>query len=269
MKAFIEEQRSVNSKAEIVWIEGEVSHLADTKRICDLIKSKESRIDLLFLTAGYAQFWKLELTSEGHGVVQTLEYYSRMLFVQQLLPQLKRANAGRVISVAGGGLETTRIDLEDLDLKKNFSSFKGQPLYLTQNSLYMEQLADDNPEVTFTHAWPGFVDTGNLWRSVDRNSWMGWVFWLTLQPLISLLTYTDDEAGDRYLFQSTSAAFGGKGVEWHGRPARNSYDKEANGLYLVNHRCDCTPNAKTMATLRKEARGKNWAHTQSVLGPYL
>lgn len=268
MRAFIEEMRGLNPKAEIVWVEGEISLLAETKRVCDVIKAKESRVDLLFLTAGYAQFWKLELNSEGHGLAQTLEFYGRMLFAHHLLPALKQAN-GRVISVAGGGLETTWIDLEDLDLKKHFRSMKTQPLYLTMNSVYMERLADENPDVVFIHTWPGFVDTGNVWRSFDPNSFVGWVVWLTLERLIKLLTYADDEAGDRYLFQSTSAVFGGKGVHWAGKPGRNSYDREASGLYLLNHRCDCTPNAKTMTALRKKARGKIWDHTQMVLGPFL
>ena len=43
-RAFIEELRAVNSKAEVIWTEGEISLLAETKRICELIKDKERHI---------------------------------------------------------------------------------------------------------------------------------------------------------------------------------------------------------------------------------
>src|ERR1051326_3423211 len=50
---FLEELRKANAAAELIWTEGQVSLLSDVKRICDEIKSRESKIDLLFLTAGY------------------------------------------------------------------------------------------------------------------------------------------------------------------------------------------------------------------------
>lgn len=64
-RAFIEELRVINPKAELVWTEGDVSLRAETERLCKVIKSKESRIDLLFLTPGYAPFGAHQETSEG------------------------------------------------------------------------------------------------------------------------------------------------------------------------------------------------------------
>jgi NAD(P)-dependent dehydrogenase (short-subunit alcohol dehydrogenase family) len=52
-KAHAEELRSKNAKAEPIWIEGEVSLLSETKRICDHLTTLETSIDLLFLTTGY------------------------------------------------------------------------------------------------------------------------------------------------------------------------------------------------------------------------
>src|ERR1700761_8745383 len=85
-RAFIEELAAINPKAEVVWTEGEISLLADSKRVCEIIKSKESRVDLLFLSAGYAPFGTRQETSEGIEIAQSLEYYSRILFIQHLLP---------------------------------------------------------------------------------------------------------------------------------------------------------------------------------------
>jgi hypothetical protein len=140
------------------------------------------------------------------------------------------------------------------------------------NTTTLEKLANGNPNVTFIHSWPGWVNTGNVRRGLDPsspNSIMAWFVWLILEPLIGLLAFSDEESGQRHLFQSTSAAFGGRGVLWKGKPGINSLEKPADGLFLVNYKCNCTPNAKVMPLLREKALEKIWDHTQEVLRPYL
>ncbi|KAM0421189.1 hypothetical protein ACHAPT_011081 [Fusarium lateritium] len=268
---FIEELRVINPKAEVIWTEADVSLLADTKRVCEVIKSKEPRVDLLFLTPGYAPFGARQETAEGLEIVQSLAYYSRVLFILHLLPLLHEAEAARVVSVLGGGLETTSLELEDIELKKpkNFGPGKVQLHCATMNTTTLDKLAAENPTVTFIHSWPGWVNTGNVNRGVDPNTFMSWVVWLFLEPLISLFSFSDEESGQRHLFQSTSAAFGGRGVPWNGKQGINSLEKQENGLFIVNYKCDCTPNAKVMPALREKAQGKVWEHTQEVLLPYL
>lgn len=274
MQAFIQELHAVNSNAEVIWTEGEIALLAETKRICEIIKSKETHVDLVFLTAGYAPMGERKETVEGIEIAQSLEYYSRMLFVLRLLPLLNNAEAARVVSVLSGGLEkATTVDLDDLDLIKpgNFGFAKAQGQYGTMNTITMDKLASDNPNVTFIHSWPGAVSTGNVRRGLDpnSNSLMAWAVWLVIEPLIRLLSFSHEECGQRHLFQSTSAAFGGRGVPWKGSPGINSQAQPENGLFLVSYKCDCTPNSKVMPLLREKAQGLVWDHTQEVLGPYL
>ncbi len=271
MHAFIQELHAINSKAELIWTEGEVALLAETKRVCEAIKSKEPRVDLLFLTAGYAPFGTRRETAEGLEIAQSLEYYSRMLFILHLLPLLGQAEAPKIVSVLGGGLERATIELDDLDLKKpgNFGGIKAQTQYAAMNTTTLEKLANDNPNVTFIHSWPGWVNTGNVRRGSDPSSIWAWFVWLILEPLIGLFAFSDEESGQRHLFQSTSAAFGGRGVPWKGKPGINSLEKPTDGLFLVNLKCECTPNAKVMPFLREKALGKIWDHTQEVLRPYM
>lgn len=269
--AFIQELRVINPKAEVIWTEGEISLLAETKRICEVIKSKESRVDLLFLTAGYAPMGQRKETAEGIEISQSLEYYSRMLFTQRLLPLLAEAEAPKVVSVLGGGMEWKNVNLDDIDLRKpgNFSLIKVRRQYLSMTTMTLEKLANDNPKVTFIHSCPGWVDTGNVWRGVEPNSIMYWVVWLILSPLIRIFAFSDEKTGQRHLFQSTSAAFGGRGIPWNGKPGINSLGKEADGLFLVNFNCNCTLNAKVLPVIRKTTQVKAWEHTQEVLQPYL
>lgn len=271
MHAFIQELQSINPKAEIIWTEGEISLLAETKRICEIIKSRESRVDLLFLSAGYAPFRGREETSEGIDTVQSLEYYSRMLFIMHLLPLLEKSEAPKVVSVLAGGMEWSTINLDDLDLKKpgRFFGIKARLQYPTMKTTAMERLANENPDITFVHSWPGSVNTGNIRRSADPNSILAWIFWLVLEPIIWLIAFSDEESGQRHLFESTSAAFGGRGVPWTGPPGVNTYGQQANGLFLVSNKCESTPNQKAVTALREKAQVRVWDHTQDVLRPYL
>lgn len=267
---FLQELNVINSKAEVIWTEGEISLLSEVKRVCEVIKSKESRVDLLFLTTGFAPFGARQETSEGIEISQSLEYYSRILFIQLLVPLFSEAEAPRVVSVLGGGLENMSFDVDDIDLKKpgNFGLLKAQPQWVMLNTLGLDKLAEEYPHITFIHSWPGWVNTGNVRRGIEPNSITAWVVWLFLEPLISLLSFSDDDSGQRHLFQCTSAAFGGRGISWQGKTGVNSQNKEGNGLFLVNYNCDCTPNAKVMPLLREKAAEKVWDHTQEILQPF-
>ena len=272
MHAFIQELRGLNSKAEVVWIEGEIALLAETTRVCEVIKRKESHVDLLFLTAGYTPFGGRKETTEGIEISQSLDYYSRILFVLHLLPLLEKAEAPRVVGVLAGGMERASISLDDLDMRKpgNFGKIRAQTHYTAMTTIALEKFASDNPSVTFIHSLPGWVNTGNVRRGLDPNpnSIMAWFVWLILEPLIRLFAISNEVSGQRHLFQSTSAAFGGRGIPWQGKPGSNSWGKPMDGLFLINYRCDCTPNAKVMPKLR-EMGPAVWDHTQEVLRPYL
>ncbi|KAI1169207.1 hypothetical protein F5B18DRAFT_13601 [Nemania serpens] len=271
MRAFIRELHTINPKAEVIWTEGEVALLAETKRVCETIKTQESHVDLLFLSTGYAPFDGRSETTEGLDIAQSLEYYSRMLFIQTLLPLLNEAKSARVVSILAGGMERAAIDLDDLELKKpgNLYGVRAQMLYTAMNTMTMEKLAAGNPRVTFIHSSPGWVDTGNVRRGIDMSSSWGLFVSFFLGPLIGLVGFSGEESGQRYLFQCTSAAFGGRGVPWEGKPGVNSLENQGNGLFLVNSKCNCTLNAKAVSSLREKALLKIWDHTQETFGPYL
>ncbi|KAL1600478.1 hypothetical protein SLS60_006864 [Paraconiothyrium brasiliense] len=272
-RIFIQELQNVNANAEVLWVEAEVSLLAEAKKACELIKSKESHIDLLFLTTGYAPFGVRQETSEGVEISQALSYYARVLFILHLLPLLKKAEKPRVVNVLGGGMERMNsINVDDIDLK-NPGSFRfttAQPHYLTLNTVFLDKLASEHADVTFIHSWPGWVNTGNVWRGLDANqSILSWAIWAFLEPLVRLLSFTDEEAGLRHLYICTSAAFGGRGVPWSGNAGTSTIGRVDEGLFLVNYKCDSTPNTKVIPVLRAKATPSVWKHTHEVLRPYM
>lgn len=262
MGAFIQELYTVNPKAEIIWTEGEVSLLAETKRVCQVIQSKESRVDLLFLTAGYAPLGGRKYTSEGLEITQALEYYSRMLFIHHLLPLLNKAEAARVVSVLAGGMERAGVDLEDLDLKKPswLGHLKARMQVVAMMTTTMEVLAGANPGVAFIHSMPGWVDTGNVHRGVDPRSLTGWLVWLFLAPLIGLLAMRPEVSGQRYLFQSTSAAFGGRGV-----PVSFTCYVEREAVTDTSCYCSGRASRGSIHSGRSKRMGCSWSITRPIV----
>lgn len=267
---FIDQLRPINTKAEIIWTEAEVSLLQDVKRACDHIRSQETTLDLLFMTCGYAPFGSRIETAEGLEVTQSLEYYCRILFTQHLLPLLSKSKAPRVVSVLAGGKEPASVPLDDLDLKQlaNFGGFKSQLHYTAMNTMTLERLAEMWPDVSFVHSFPGWVITGNHRRGADKASLLSRAIWPLVDPLIGLMSMSLEESGQRYLFVSTSAAFGGKGVPWDDA-ACNSRKGIGPGLFLVGYKCDEVDNDKAVSALRESAQETIWEHTQGKLQPYL
>ncbi|KAF4953940.1 hypothetical protein FSARC_12296 [Fusarium sarcochroum] len=271
MSAFIQDLQSINSKAEIIWTAAEVSLLSEVKRVCEDIKRQESRVDLLFMSAGYAPHGPRIETTEGLEVTQSLEYYSRILFIRLLIPLLCKSESPRVISVLAGGLEPSSITLDDIDLKEpsNFGGLKTQGHYAAMGTLALEQLAEIHQTVTFIHSFPGWVKTGNHRRGAEANSIPTTITQKIMEPLLLLLSFSEEESGQRHLFECTSAMFGGQGTTWDGEPGTNSMGERTNGLFLVNDKCECTTNDKALPTLRKNAAERVWVHTQKVLQPYM
>ncbi|KAK7181260.1 hypothetical protein DPSP01_003346 [Paraphaeosphaeria sporulosa] len=272
-RRFIQELQTVNASAEVIWVEADVSLLAEGKKACEHIKSRESRIDLLFLTTGYSPFGVRQETSEGLETSLVLSYYTRMLFILHLLPLLRKSEAPRVVSVLGGGMErTSSINVDDIDLEKpgSFGITTAQPHYAALQTVFLDKAASEHPDVTFIHAWPGMVNTGNVWRGLHASqSILYWFIWGLLEPLIRLISSTDDVAGQRNLFLCTSAAFGGRGVPWTGQAGTSTLRTRDGGLFLANYKCDSTPNDKVVHVLREKASAKVWEHTHEVLRPYL
>lgn len=194
-------------------------------------------------------------TSEGIDTLASLSYYSRLRFAYNLLPLLSAAPNGRVISILAGGKERG-LDINDLELHKNYSIPTLSRTCATQTVLSFELLAKKYPTVTFCHVYPGFVNTGQLdrlmvsltglWRYVGEA-----VRW-TLIPVLSYFAATTvDVAGEKGLFIATSAKFPPaekvegmvelpEGVEM----AKSSVvrDRTRSGVYRLAEDCNSVSN---------------------------
>ncbi|PWY74394.1 NAD(P)-binding protein [Aspergillus heteromorphus CBS 117.55] len=269
-RGFLDRLREVNKQADIIWLEGQLSLLAETKMLCDEIRSRETYIDSLCMSAGFITSGERVETSEGNGLSQSLTYYGRILMMAQLLPLLNASpNNPRIVSILAAGNETTSIYLDDLDLKKpgNFGLVSLSRSAATYTTLSMSRLAKENPRVVFFHHYPGGVDTGAF-----KKAWGDKWFWPLVGTVMSMFGTSPEDAAEKVLYLLTSAKYGGKGVVLSAgqSPGLNMAKmKGAGELFLVNDKVKELYQEKVMTQLEAMNAGDIiWRKTQETIGPY-
>jgi hypothetical protein len=135
------------------------------------------------------------------------------------------------------------------------------------NTLTLERLAEDpeNHSIVFMHSHPGIVRTGNVYRGWKEGSWGPWL----MDPFLMLLAFSFEESAQRYLYQVTSGAFGGKEQEGAGIVGKTTRGEERGGLFLVSRKCDTVMNEKELKKLREMAGETVWEKVQEILAPYV
>ncbi|KAH8659622.1 hypothetical protein BGZ61DRAFT_594007, partial [Ilyonectria robusta] len=177
----LEELRLLNSKAHLVYLEGQISLTAEAARLADEIAQREKEIDALILSPGFLPFLGRQETDEGVELSMAVAYYSRIVFISRLLRQLRAAArpnskqySPRIVSILGAGKETADLFLDDLTLKEpgrfsipNYAGHVG-----TMTFVAMKRLAEapENKDVVFVYAHPGAVMT-NLFKKSWGDKW--------------------------------------------------------------------------------------------------
>ncbi|RFU26899.1 hypothetical protein B7463_g9453, partial [Scytalidium lignicola] len=207
----LDELRSLNPKGTFNFIEAQVSLMKEVDRVCDEIKSKEKKIDILFVSPGYITMGAKEETQEGIDTLHALRYYARLRFIYNLLPLLNASPSARVISILAAGKEKP-LDTTDLEVRHNYDAIKAAGVATTQMTLALEELARENPSIAFIHKFPGLVNTGVIARFLTNSAAGIWFLpamfakWVLL-PVVNLFITTPDEAGERGLFIATSSRY--------------------------------------------------------------
>ncbi|KAF7291752.1 hypothetical protein HMN09_01234800 [Mycena chlorophos] len=121
------------------------------------------KLNFLVLSPGFFSIFASRAeTPEGIDTKLALLYYARWLFTLELLPLLRNAAAAgepaHVYSVLGAGTGST-VDFDDLGLKTGYNALKAATVAASYTDLAMQKFAQENPDVQFSHAFPGLVRT--------------------------------------------------------------------------------------------------------------
>ncbi|KAL4877126.1 hypothetical protein BJY04DRAFT_198996 [Aspergillus karnatakaensis] len=249
----IEELKKLNSESKIEFVKADVSLLKKVDEACEVIKSREGKVNVLVLSSGIFTTKGRDETGEGLDKKLSLHYYSRLRFITNLLPQLNAAASSdgetkglaSVVSVLEAGGEAA-ISTTDLELKNTYSLRNAAKHAITMTSLSFEELAKSNPAVSFIHSYPGVVKTG-----VARDMGvLGKTAINALYLLMKPLTVPVEESGERHLFAASGLP---KNAAGEGKPYLVSWNGEPRG------------NEKVLGELKEKGAGEVvWKHTLDV-----
>lgn len=230
------EQASTNWTHE--FIPCDVSLMSKVHAASQLIASKYSKVNFLILSAGFLSTTGRDETSEGLDKKLALHYYSRWKLICELEPALRKAKGegeeARVLSILVAG-KGARLDLEDLGLEKRYSAARVRGQAITYNDYMIESFYARNPEITFTHAHPGGVDTPLM--DVSPSPWMRAMAYVVLPIFRPLLTSKEDCAEYMWHGLLENAGAMPRRIRWDGTvidDASWSGDEEA-GRILWEH----------------------------------
>ncbi|PWY95920.1 NAD(P)-binding protein [Aspergillus sclerotioniger CBS 115572] len=263
----ISELRTINKSATVDFIKRDISLLKNVDIACQEIIKKESKVNLLFLSAGILTTQGRTETPEGLDRKLSLHYYARMRFITNLLPSLTHsASSGhlsRVISVFSPGNEGKLIE-NDLDLKQNYSLSNAAAHGSTMTSLAMMHFAAAHPSISFVHSRPGGVNT-NLLRDFNpilRGLTSGILAMVT--PVCSSMGLLSvKESGERHVFAATSGLFAPREerVETVGADG-----VKGSGAYRVDYDSEIVEGKGELLReyLGRGVGEKVWEHTRGV-----
>lgn len=153
--ATVTELKQLSGQDHITAIEADLSLLQQTDEACERFLATHSSLDLLVLNAN-AIANEYTITSEGHEQNFALGYLSRVLMIWKLEKILAKTPNSQVLSVIG--MDTQRLDFEDLKIEKNFTGRKGLTRWQWAINLFTKNYADKSPFLVNLYM-PGLVKT--------------------------------------------------------------------------------------------------------------
>jgi NAD(P)-dependent dehydrogenase (short-subunit alcohol dehydrogenase family) len=143
------------------FLRADLSLLADTARVADLVAEQTDRLDAVVCCAGILSTIP-EWTAEGLERNFVLNYLSRYLLARRLLPALTRAPSGRLVLVSNAGMYGDSLDFDDLQYRRGRPGLKVSARTQFANDLLATELADRlrGTRVEVTCVYPGIVNTG-------------------------------------------------------------------------------------------------------------
>ncbi|KAK5193243.1 hypothetical protein LTR92_006612 [Exophiala xenobiotica] len=203
------------------------------------------RLDILVMSQGFLSFASTpDFSPEGLDRITSIRYHSRMRILVTLLPLLRRSASPRVLNILGAGKEGA-LDLSDLGMTKSPGTSTYGPLYAagaagSMTTLFLEELSKrpGNEKIVFIHLFPGLVaGTGLKVQGPGSSFWVRFLWDYIAKPILSMVSYSFSEAGERVLFAATNGRFRRlpPGTSAEGTLIQQGSDgTQGSGVYTIN-----------------------------------
>lgn len=150
----------------ISYLKADLSLQSDVRRLASEITSAldswgHPHLDALINNAATVPFWQT-LTPEGFDMQWAVNHLAPFLLTAQLLPRLRMAPMGRVVTVSSGSHRGGRLDWQDVQLLRHYSPLRAYSLTKLANVLFTLELNRRLGAGTSVRAFaadPGLVNT--------------------------------------------------------------------------------------------------------------
>lgn len=170
--------KKVYNEADITYMLCDLSSLNQVRELAEQIKEKvkiNGKIDVLINAAGTFSSWYTG-TVDGFELQFAVNHLAPFLLTNELMPLLKKGEAGRVIMVSSGSHYRTSINWNDIMLRKHYNCLMAYKQSKLANVLFAAELnrrLGGHSNVRAFAADPGLVNTDiGIKRSSGIAKWV-------------------------------------------------------------------------------------------------
>jgi NAD(P)-dependent dehydrogenase (short-subunit alcohol dehydrogenase family) len=178
-RAAREEILLASTSGEVEYVLADMADLASVRDVAQQVRTRAARLDVLVHNAGAIAPVR-RVASNGVEVTVAAQLLGPFLLTQLLLPSLRAAAPGRVVTVSSGGMYSQRFDLRRLI--NGVAPYDGVATYARVKRALVVATHEwatriDPSEVVFASMHPGWVDTPGVRTSLPR-------FYRVMGPLL-------------------------------------------------------------------------------------
>ena len=160
-RAVAEEVRALGGGGDVEVVVGDLSSMADVRRAAAEILAKHARIDVLVNNAG-ALLMDRQVTKDGYEATFATNHLAYFLLTKLLLDAVKKAPAGRIVSVASDAHTRGSLKFDDLMGEKKYVGWFAYAASKLANIAFTSELARqlEGTNVTANSLHPGVIASG-------------------------------------------------------------------------------------------------------------
>jgi NAD(P)-dependent dehydrogenase (short-subunit alcohol dehydrogenase family) len=179
-----------SGNSSIEFFEANLFLLSEANRLADKIINHFSQLHYLVHSAGVIM-GKRTITSEGIETNFAINYLSRFVITQRLLPLLEKGgksdDPSRILLISGAAMNG-KIYYEDVNLTSNFSLIRFVSQQCHANDLFIIEQASKLLENKCDTITINIYKLGVVKTNIRKNFpvWMKWIVYLIFDPLLGL-----------------------------------------------------------------------------------
>lgn len=157
-KQVCDELRAASGNQKIDFLLADVSRLAEVRKLAAEFMSRFGTLTVLVNNVGLVNLQR-EVSADGFELTFAVNHLAPFLLTKLLLPALERGAPARIVNVSSDAHRGAKLDFDNLQLEKGYSSFGAYGRSKLMNILFTRELARRvaSKRITANSLHPGMV----------------------------------------------------------------------------------------------------------------